>query len=136
MVLRQGLRHFFAVVEVAVLSPPDLIVFVAFAGHQDRLAGAGQGHGQADSLPAVRDHQVTRFASLSRGGIEARQARVRKARLDLPDDGQGVFGAGIVAGDDDQVRTCGRGCPMSGLLPRSRSPPQPNTVISREKLRV
>ena len=26
--------------------------------------------------------------------------------------------------------------PMSGRLLRSRSPPQPNTVISREKLRV
>ncbi len=76
---------------------------MALAGHQHGLAGAGQGHRQPDGLPAVRDHQVARLAPLGQGRGEPRQAAVLQAGLDFPDNGQGVFGAGIVAGDDDQM---------------------------------
>ena len=45
---------FFPVVEMAALRAPNLVIFMALAGHQDGVAGPGQTHGQADGLPAVR----------------------------------------------------------------------------------
>jgi len=52
-------------------------------------------------------------------------------REDLIDDGLGILGPGIVGGHDHKVGLF-RGHPaISGRLPRSRSPPQPNTTINR-----
>ena len=44
----------------------------------------------------------------------------------------GVLAARVVVGDDDACRPGARRCaPISGRLPLSRSPPQPNTTIKR-----
>ena len=73
MVLLQGQSHFLAVIEVAALSPPNLIIFMSLASYQDRFPGAGQGHGQADGLPAVRRHQIA-GTSLPGRGLGQRRA--------------------------------------------------------------
>ena len=72
-------------------------------------------HGGADRLGAVAD--LARRPG-ARPGSRARIAA-------------GDFAARIVVGDDDAVGEAGaRSRPSSGRLPRSRSPPQPNTTTS------
>ena len=83
---------------------PNLVIFMALAGHQHRVPGPGQVHGQADGLPAVRDHQIAALAPPGRGQARRRARPRPKTRLDLPDDGQGVLGAGVVAGHHYQLR--------------------------------
>ena len=95
-----------------------LVGLVALAGDQHDVVGAG-----APSACAIAQRGR---AALSRAG------QVAEAGEDVGHDGVAVFGARIVVGDDDQVgaRRSAKAA-ICGRLPRSRSPPQPNTQISR-----
>ena len=55
----------------------------------------------------------------------------RRADECLFPDRVGIFAARIVVGDDHMIGKPVAGAPISGRLPLSRSPPQPNTTTSR-----
>src|SRR4051812_28285993 len=71
----------------------DLVIFVAFAGEEDDVAGLGQGDGHADGGTAVGLDGDFVFG-FPVGG---------EAGANFFDDGVGVFGARIVAGENDLV---------------------------------
>ena len=82
-----------------------------------RRRGAGDRRARARWLVPVLDALVVRAAH---------------AGLDVIDDAVGILRARVVARHDREVRApLGDARPSAGRLPRSRSPPQPNTTMSR-----
>jgi len=69
----------------------DLALFVALAREQDDVVGAGFGNRGGDGFAAAADLGC-----------------FRGARHHLAADGGGVFGAGVVVGDDDMIGEAGR----------------------------
>ena len=90
---------------------------VPFAGNQYPILCRRFPEGQRDRRGPVRLHP-----SCLRG---------RQAGSDLCQDRPGIFASRVVAGQDDAIAKPSATEPISGRLPASRSPPQPNTHHSR-----
>ena len=86
-----------------LLAADDLVGLVALAGQDDDVLRLGVVQGVADGLHPVLHHRP--------GGGGALQPR-----QDLPDDVSGDLGAGVVGGDDDEVRQPGGNAPHLGAL--------------------
>ena len=110
----QGLRDLGRVVEGIDGFADDLTLLVAFSGHDEHVPSSQAADGRGDRRAAIADLQ-----------------RVRRAAADLGADGGGLLRARVVVGDDGDVGEAAAISPMIGRLPRSRSPPAPNTTISR-----
>src|SRR4051812_16666033 len=82
----EGSDGFFDVVEMAFFGSNNLVVFVAFSGDEDYVAGSGIGQDSFDGGAAV---------DFDGGGAAGHWG---EAGDDLAEDGVGVFGAGVVAG--------------------------------------
>ena len=75
-----------------------------------------------------------RIASARSSWTSTRRAIVvGDAGEDLVDDVGGLLGAGVVGGHDHEVGEPCRRAPISGRFWRSRSPPAPNTTITRPR---
>ena len=91
-----------------------LPLLVALAGYHHHVARPGALHGACD-----------------RAACPARARPRPGARHDLVDDRLGPLRARVVGGHDHRSASSGRRRPMSARLPRSRSPPAPNTTCRR-----
>src|SRR5579859_2163643 len=100
----QGAGGFFEVVEVVFLGSDNLVVFVAFAGDEDDVAGGGVGEDADDGGAAV---------DLDGGGAAGGWG---EAGDDLVEDRLGVFGSGVVAGDVEGIGEFFGGAGHSGAL--------------------
>ena len=81
---------------------------------------------------ATRHQRGRRRRTARRRRPAGRDPRRREAELDLVDDPLGVFGPRVVRGEDHRGRSAARPRrPSAAACVRSRSPPQPNTVVSR-----
>ena len=106
------------VVERQRLAADDLAALVALAGD-----APARSPGRASAIAvAIAPRAV---ADLDGAGARGEDRAADRGR---------VFAARIVVGDDDAVGEHARRCaPISGRLPGSRSPPQPNTTTSRPR---
>ena len=95
---------------------------------------SGPSHGPCRRSPARRLRAASRRPRGSpRRGRRSRCAGGAAARICGADRG-GILGARIVVGDDRRRRRARVAIsPIIGRLPASRSPPQPNTTISRPR---
>ena len=90
----QGLGGDLAVIERQDAARHVLAAFVALAGHQDHVALGGRGDGEADRGGPVRFHDHVRPAPLRHAERAVQHRR---------EDGQGIFGSRVVAGEDGHV---------------------------------
>ena len=91
--------------------------FVALAGEENDVAGPGLADGERDGFAAVGFGHI--FCT---GLLKADQCVVH--------DGEWIFGAGIVRGENNEITSLARGFAHNGRLARSRSPPQPKRVMT------
>jgi hypothetical protein len=81
----------------------NLDLFVALAGEQHDVSRLGGADGELDGGAAVGLDDATRT-----GGLDAGES--------LVEDGRGIFGARVVAGEDDQIAALAGGAAHLGAL--------------------
>ena len=112
-----ALAYFVAIVERHALVADDLIGFVAFAGNDDGVAGARV-------LDRARESPCA-----GRGSLRRRCRRRRRPRSAAGSSPRGLSDVTITASAAPAAIA-----PISTRCPASRSPPQPNTTISRPRV--
>ena len=98
----------------STVAADDLPLLMALAGNHQNIPSGQTVQRGFDRLCPVADFQ--------RAGTGCQDGGA---------DGGRIFAAGIVVGYDDDVGKAAAAWPINGRLPRSRSPPAPNTTCSR-----
>ena len=114
---------------MALLGADDLVVLVSLAGDDHEIARPGQADGERDGMPADRARRRSPARpGACRGSAASPASRTPGSMSARMRPGSSVRGLSEVITTRSLARAAA--APISGRLPRSRSPPQPKTVMS------